>query len=86
MKLLLFGIAKDIVGKSLLDISASGVISDEDQKQLNVEKLKQFLMMQYPGLQKLPSMAIAVNNSYAENDTVISERDEIALIPPVSGG
>ncbi|MEO5603000.1 MAG: MoaD/ThiS family protein [Cyclobacteriaceae bacterium] len=29
---------------------------------------------------------IAVNNTYAEDHTSICESDEIALIPPVSGG
>jgi molybdopterin synthase sulfur carrier subunit len=27
-----------------------------------------------------------VNSEYAESDLVLSENDEIALIPPVSGG
>jgi molybdopterin converting factor small subunit len=30
--------------------------------------------------------AIAVNHDYAEDGTAISEGDELALIPPVSGG
>jgi molybdopterin converting factor small subunit len=29
---------------------------------------------------------IAVNNTYAGDDVAIIESDEIALIPPVSGG
>jgi molybdopterin converting factor small subunit len=29
---------------------------------------------------------IAVNSAYAEDDVSIAETDEIALIPPVSGG
>jgi len=31
-------------------------------------------------------VVLAVNRSYADGDTVLSEGDEIALIPPVSGG
>ena len=33
-----------------------------------------------------PGLLLAVNKSYATRDTVLQEGDEIALIPPVSGG
>jgi molybdopterin synthase sulfur carrier subunit len=29
---------------------------------------------------------IAVNNNYAEDDIILQATDEVALIPPVSGG
>ena len=32
------------------------------------------------------SLYIAVNKEYAKDDLVLKETDEIALIPPVSGG
>lgn len=32
------------------------------------------------------SIVVAVNTDYAEPDTVLNERDEVCLIPPVSGG
>lgn len=32
------------------------------------------------------SLAVAVNHAYVQADHVLSESDEIALIPPVSGG
>jgi molybdopterin converting factor subunit 1 len=39
------------------------------------------------GLASLPLQpAIAINLSYASLDTLLHEGDEIALIPPVSGG
>ena len=31
-------------------------------------------------------IVVAVNADYAEPDTVLNERDEVCLIPPVSGG
>ena len=34
----------------------------------------------------LPRVAYAVNESYAKPDVVLSDGDELALIPPVSGG
>jgi MoaE-MoaD fusion protein len=40
-----------------------------------------------PGQPKLwPALAIAVNQSYAPRSWVLSEGDEVALLPPVSGG
>jgi molybdopterin converting factor subunit 1 len=41
----------------------------------------------FPDLQTfLPRVAYALNESYAKRDTPLSEGDELALIPPVSGG
>lgn len=34
----------------------------------------------------LPSLAVAVNQQYARFDTVLKSGDEVALLPPVSGG
>ncbi len=32
------------------------------------------------------SMAVAVNQEYASVDSVVQDGDEVALLPPVSGG
>ena len=32
------------------------------------------------------SMAVAVNQEYAQGDVVLQDGDEVALLPPVSGG
>jgi molybdopterin synthase catalytic subunit len=34
----------------------------------------------------LPRVACAVNQEYAQRDALLGEGDELALIPPVSGG
>jgi molybdopterin converting factor subunit 1 len=78
LKIALFGIAKEIVGQSVLEVDAPA-----DQP---VQKLLEQLRSQYPGLQSLSSLAVAVNNEYAEDSQLLHERDEIALIPPVAGG
>jgi molybdopterin converting factor subunit 1 len=81
MKILLFGITRDIIGSSVLElpqISAS--------KLNTVDTLRNFLLEEYPALKKLSSLAIAVNNNYATENTEILQEDEVALIPPVSGG
>ena len=72
-----FGVTKDIVGgrETVLDLSGHTVGS-----------LRKELARRYPSLQGIRSLMIAVNNAYAEDDLPIGESDEIALIPPVSGG
>ncbi|PWL39242.1 molybdopterin synthase sulfur carrier subunit [Flagellimonas aquimarina] len=84
MTILLFGITKDIVGSSTLSVPTSSVTGRKIPK--TVKELKQFLGETYPELNKLSSLAVAVNNAYAEDSETINSYDEIALIPPVSGG
>ena len=78
MNVLLFGITKDIIGKPILSL--------EEEKPMDVKQLKEELFRQYPNLKSLSSLSIAVNSSYAEDSQLLNEGDEIALIPPVSGG
>ncbi len=72
-----FGIARDILGSKELVLEINGS---------TVMDLRNDLAKQYPTLESLKSLFIAVNQSYAQDDTVLKETDEIALIPPVSGG
>ena len=81
MTIKLFGIAGDIVGKPTLSLPKKEWAGIQ-----NVAALKAYLYKTYPDLGKLSSLAIAVNKSYAREDTAIESSDEIALIPPVSGG
>ena len=76
MRVLLFGIAKDIAGAPF--ITAEGITTVTD--------LKSWLFQQYPAMQKLKSLMIAVNKVYADDNKVLVPGDEIAIIPPVSGG
>ncbi|RIY12483.1 molybdopterin converting factor subunit 1 [Hymenobacter rubripertinctus] len=78
LKIALFGIAREIVGQSTLEVAAP---AGQSARGLLVA-----LHAQYPALAGLSSLAVAVNNEYATDDTPLHERDEIALIPPVSGG
>lgn len=77
VKVLAFGIAKDIFGSPSIEVE----LQDN-----HTSGLKQLLEQKYPRLRHLASYMVAVNNEYAEDDTNISENDEIAIIPPVSGG
>ena len=78
IKILTFGIARDIIGKSLFEV--------EFTEGGTVEQLKAQLLKTYPRFGNLTSLMIAVNEEYGVNETVISEKDDIALIPPVAGG
>ncbi|QJD95597.1 molybdopterin converting factor subunit 1 [Mucilaginibacter robiniae] len=79
MEILLFGITREIVGQSKLTLPASENIT-------TVKALKNWLGNQYPAIQGLTSLAVAVDNEYVQDDDVLSGHHEIALIPPVSGG
>ena len=40
-----------------------------------------------PGAEAIPEVpVVAVNREYASTDTVLSDGDEVAFIPPVAGG
>lgn len=80
MEIFLFGITRDIVGKSSLDLS----ILEEKPKSVN--ELIRFLNITYPEFTKLTSFAVAVNGEYAPKELYLQPDDEIAIIPPVSGG
>ena len=78
MRILCFGIAKEIIKSDELIIS-------EDSIQ-NVADLKNWLNEHYPSFNSLASVMIAVNQQYAEDHESVGEDDEIAIIPPVAGG
>ncbi|HWZ02170.1 MAG TPA: MoaD/ThiS family protein [Mucilaginibacter sp.] len=78
IKVLAFGIAKDIFGGSSVSLELAN--------DSTVYNLQYVLEQQYPRLQQLKSYMLAVNNEYALPGDTIHERDEIAVIPPVSGG
>ena len=77
LKIKTFGISRDILGGRVVELDMNGT---------SVGDLRKSLSLRYPQLDKLNSLFIAVNQEYAENEKVLSDKDEIALIPPVSGG
>ncbi|MHB8208801.1 MoaD/ThiS family protein [Mucilaginibacter sp.] len=78
INILAFGIAKDIFGGSTISVELANDAS--------VYNLKYSLEQQYPRLKKLSTYMVALNNEYALPGDTIYETDEIAIIPPVSGG
>ena len=79
MEILLFGITKDIIGKDTLQISDYSAIR-------TVSDLRKWLIARYPAMGELRSLAIAVDNRFADDTDAILPSAELALIPPVSGG
>lgn len=71
-----FGITRDIIGER--EMVVTGIST--------VKQLKEHLYANYKELEKLNSLAIAVNETYATDEETIKETDVVALIPPVSGG
>lgn len=77
MKLKIFGAARDIMGGREIFLEVDGQ---------QVSQLREALLKNYPKLKELNSLLIAVNQKYAHDDVFVTESDEIAIIPPVSGG
>lgn len=78
IKIEAFGIAKDILEAKSIEI--------EVQDDITIKDLKIKLLDIYPAFINLHSLAIALNEEYAEDMQTVKKGDEIVLIPPVSGG
>ncbi|WP_154856304.1 MoaD/ThiS family protein [Cyclobacterium xiamenense] len=79
MEILLFGISKEIIGEQILQVPQEARIT-------SVKSLKQWILASYPEMGNLSSFAIAVDQEYATDERLLAENQEIALLPPVSGG
>lgn len=73
-----FGIAKDILKQKQVELTCEADASIGD--------VRAELIAQYPEFRKLVSLKFAVNTEYVNDTFQLSEKDEVVLIPPVSGG
>jgi molybdopterin converting factor subunit 1 len=73
-----FALGRELVGKSALTLSLEDGAS--------VEEAITLLQAEYPNFAKLPSFLTAVNTRYVERTVKLNNNDELAIIPPVSGG
>lgn len=79
MRILLFAQLKDVAGRSEISWPNAGP--------LTLEQLWQRLLSEAPGLAPhRATVRLARNWEYANAKDVFTDRDELALIPPVSGG
>ena len=79
VRILFFGMLKDLVGRNREEI--------ELPEGSSVAEVLAHYESQVPGLKKwFSSVALAVNQQYVGPNTKLRAGDEIALMPPVSGG
>jgi molybdopterin converting factor subunit 1 len=80
VRLLYFGVLKEQTGQT----SEFLVIDDSPA---DVSAVLQLVRTKHPSItQWLDSIAVAVNQEYAAPQTALADGDEVALLPPVSGG
>ena len=79
MRILFFAQLKDATGCDTVDLAPSSP--------LNIEQLWMELVGKFPKLAAhRANVRLARNWEYASSDTQFTNTDEVALIPPVSGG
>ena len=79
IRVLLFALLRDRAGVADVELQLGPAATISDATRALAEK--------FPELKSfLPRVAYAVNQAYAKSDTALSDGDELALIPPVSGG
>jgi molybdopterin converting factor subunit 1 len=79
IRVLYFGVLKDLMGQSstMMEVAEGSTVAE--------------LLVVHRGLAKAPeslwdSLAVAMNHEYARAGDLLKEGDEVALLPPVSGG
>ena len=77
MRILIFGKLGDIVHSSDLIL--------EIENPIGIDSFKTLLFEIHPALMQ-EKFAISVNQKLSTDDTMIHNNDEIALLPPFSGG
>ncbi len=79
VRLKFFALYREIVGSGEVDKNvASGSC---------VKELLQRLFADYPTLKKYSNeILVSVNRNYASENTELKEGDEVAVLPPISGG
>jgi molybdopterin synthase catalytic subunit len=79
VRVLLFAVARQLAGceAAEVELAAGSTVGD----------LRRILAQRHPGLAAiLPQTRFAVDAEYATDGMVLTEKSEVACIPPVSGG
>ena len=79
MRVLYFAQARLATGRSEEQLSTS--------QSLKAEGLERLLTDKYPSLQPLlPACRLAKNGRFLQPDDTLDPQDEVAILPPMSGG
>jgi molybdopterin synthase catalytic subunit len=79
IRVLFFGAARDVVDQNSVLLTVEGTAT--------VARAFQQLVERFGGLERFGrSLLFAVNQEYATQETVLHDKDELAIFPPVSGG
>ena len=71
----------------LRDLAGSGELVRDVPAPATVQTVWRSLVAEFPGLAEYErSMSVAVNADYSRMSAAIAEGDEVAFLPPVSGG
>jgi len=79
VRVLFFASTREIVGKNSIEIKLN--------EGATIRDLRNELAKQFPELGSVEKkIAVAINEQYVVDDVSLVNGDEVALIPPVSGG
>ena len=80
IKVMFFGVLKQVIG-------AKEKTFQFEKDTIMLRDLVLVLTQQYPSLEpRLTTIAYAINNEFAEIGQSLQAGDQVALLPPVSGG
>jgi molybdopterin converting factor subunit 1 len=75
-----FAYSRELVGKETIKLKLK-------DKMTTVRDIRMMIIEMYPSLSSMSNVFfVAVNHKIAKDDTIINHLDEVAILPPVSGG
>ena len=74
----LFASSREIIGKDKITLKLSEKMTALD--------LRRMILEQFPQVARKIQFVIAINRKIADDATTLDQMDEVAILPPVSGG